>query len=1453
MLHDLLKNQLAQLGIVDPGAPPDADTWRRLLNTISATYATSQQPSIAHEPFQQSNDAVFIIDLDLKMVSVNQKAVDMFGYSMAELLQMPLSQLISPAEKRHSDEIVESLLRGEHIPPYERLYRRKDGSEFEGEVSSALIRAEDGSPQYLQGIVRDISERKQIENNVRQRELLYRTLVRNLPNVAVLVFDQNMSYLLAEGSWITRYGYSKETFEGKTLAEAVSAERYSFYLPSYQAALAGQTSVFETERGGYIYEVHIVPLRDDNGNIIGGMNISEDITERKQAEAARRHQEVLYRALVKNLPDMAVIMFDRDYRYLLAEGNVLDRHAHLRERFSNQSSIWEAFPPERAEFFLPIYQSALNGEPVDHAFEMDGYFYVAHFVPVRDENDQIIAAMSITEDITERKRSEDALRHSEERFRTLVENLHIGVLLQGPNAEMLLSNQAALDLLGLTESQLMGRTSFDPDWNVIHEDGSDFPGATHPVPQAIATGKPVRDVVMGVYRPSRKDRVWLLVNAEPELDVDGKVKQVICTFNDITDRKRAEDALKYERELLTALMDNFPDSIYIKDTQSRFTRVNEAQARALGAASPAAMLGKMDFDFQPRELAQQLYDGEQRIVATGEPMIDWLEPNITRSGKSRWFSTTKVPIFDAAGNVIAIAGISRDITARKLTEDALRESESRYQELFEGIDDAIFVHDLEGNILDVNEAACRSLGYTRAELLNMKTTDIDAPEYAAGFSERTTQQLSDGRLNNISGVHLTKDGRRIDIHVNSKLMSFRGQQAVLALSRDITPIKRAEDTIRFQAALVDHISDAVYSTDLNESILSWNHAAEQLYGWRADEAIGQFSGKMVGSQMRPEHRATATKQIREQGFWEGELVHTSRTGRLIQAWVSTTLFIDREGNPAGFIAVSRDITERKQAQEALRQSEEKYRKLYDAAQWQAQELSLLNRARAAVATELDLAPLVRTIVEAIGEIFGYTYVSLYLLEDDHLILYHQIGYDTPYPTIPLNKGIIGRTARLGTPVFAENVAEDPEYISAAMGITSEISVPLFDRETLVGVFNVESTEGKRLTNGDMRLLIALSEQISIAVERARLYTSLRESKEQYQNVLSSVREVIFQVDEHSKWSFLNAAWTELTGYDVSESLDQPVVNIVYPDDRDLTLRQYMPLIKGEIPFSRYETRVVHKDGSIRWIEVHARTSQSPQGKRLGLSGTLTDITERKISEQQAAELLAQSRTMEALRRFLGNVSHDLRTPLSVIRTSLYLIRRKLTDPDTAVRHLDILDAQVAHLARIVEDVVEISRLEDQIIDFEFIPVYMGNLVRDVLVSYETAASEKGLTLIHETDEGLPVIQADQMWVGRLVHNLVANAVQYTPAQGTITLRTMSREGGVLLQVQDTGIGINPEDMPYIFDRFYRADSARPADKGGTGLGLAIVRKVVDIHAGKIEVESTPGEGSTFKVWLPASR
>lgn len=171
------------------------------------------------------------------------------------------------------------------------------------------------------------------------------------------------------------------------------------------------------------------------------------------------------------------------------------------------------------------------------------------------------------------------LKNNEKHYRSLVQNINIGLIIQKQNSEITLCNQPALDMLGLTEDQLLGKTSFDPDWNVIHSDGSPFPGQEHPVPMAIATQKPVRDVVMGVYRPRTHDRVWLLVNAEPQFDLSGNFDHVICTFSDITKERKS---LVQKQEELLDILENTPAFFATFDLNFKFTYANKALLRKIG-------------------------------------------------------------------------------------------------------------------------------------------------------------------------------------------------------------------------------------------------------------------------------------------------------------------------------------------------------------------------------------------------------------------------------------------------------------------------------------------------------------------------------------------------------------------------------------------------------------------------------------------------------------------------------------------------------------------------------------------------------------------------------------------------------------------------------------------------------------------------------------------------------
>lgn len=274
-----------------------------------------------------------------------------------------------------------------------------------------------------------------------------------------------------------------------------------------------------------------------------------NVTERKNAEKALQESEARYRSILEASPD-AIAIVDLEKRVLMVSPSACSMFGYDRESDMTGRPISDFLVADHRSRALSIIDTMLEGKqpgPGEYrGVRADGTTFDEESSArlIRDAEGNPAGFVLIARDITERKLAEKKLKASEERLRNLVWDMQVGVILQGPQAEIVFSNPKALELLGLTEDQLLGKTSFDPDWNVIHEDGSPFPGYTHPVPQAIARRSPVHGVVMGVSRPKNGDRVWLLVDAEPRLNDEGAVSEVVCSFINITDRKVAEEALR---------------------------------------------------------------------------------------------------------------------------------------------------------------------------------------------------------------------------------------------------------------------------------------------------------------------------------------------------------------------------------------------------------------------------------------------------------------------------------------------------------------------------------------------------------------------------------------------------------------------------------------------------------------------------------------------------------------------------------------------------------------------------------------------------------------------------------------------------------------------------------------------------------------------------------------------
>jgi signal transduction histidine kinase len=283
----------------------------------------------------------------------------------------------------------------------------------------------------------------------------------------------------------------------------------------------------------------------------------------------------------------------------------------------------------------------------------------------------------------------------------------------------------------------------------------------------------------------------------------------------------------------------------------------------------------------------------------------------------------------------------------------------------------------------------------------------------------------------------------------------------------------------------------------------------------------------------------------------------------------------------------------------------------------------------------------------------------------------------------------------------------------------------------------------------------------------------------------------------------------------------------------------------------WQAQGIRMDGTRFWAEVYGQPLML--GREEVRVSTIVDITQRRKAEQQQVSLAVETEKVKVLQRVITSVSHDLRTPLSTINTGVYLMSKFKADPVRFDAQVARVEAQVKQLEHLIDDLLTMSRLDRrQTGEYQMAVHPVNALVTAALHEVRPQALGKRQTLDFQPGIGLPELLVDADEFQRMLGHLLRNAVSFTPEGGCVAVSTAAEKGGLVIHITDTGIGISAHDLQYIFDYFYRADTARNTETGGTGLGLTIARRICEAHHGHIEVVSAPGAGSTFSIHLPAA-
>ena len=392
-------------------------------------------------------------------------------------------------------------------------------------------------------------------------------------------------------------------------------------------------------------------------------------------------------------------------------------------------------------------------------------------------------------------------------------------------------------------------------------------------------------------------------------------------------------------------------------------------------------------------------------------------------------------------------------------------------------------------------------------------------------------------------------------------------------------------------------------------------------------------------------------------------------------------------------------------------------------------------------------------------------------------------------------------------------------------------------------------------------LISMQGVCQDITDRKRAEEALRESEERARRTLmEQMLAGVVEGDATGKFSMVNQRFCDITGHTEAELLGMPVYDLTHPEDSPRCAELYQRLLETGESFVM-EKRYRRKDGSYVWVNTNVSPIYNKQGAIEKAVAVVTDITDRKRAEREREQLLKQEKAARAEAQaanqskdeFLTVVSHELRSPLNSILGYARLLRTRPSDVSQIKQTVEIIERNGRMQLQLIEDLLDTARIISGKLKLEVHPVALVGVVAAAIEAVRPAAQAKGIEMVSDIDPRAGQITGDPGRLQQVVWNLLSNAIKFTPRSGRVELRMESVDHCIRITVSDTGKGIEPEFLPFVFDRFRQSDSSSARRFGGLGLGLSLVKQLVELHGGTVEAASEgPGRGATFRVMLPQS-
>ncbi|MBN2208897.1 MAG: PAS domain S-box protein [Candidatus Coatesbacteria bacterium] len=1047
----------------------------------------------------------------------------------------------------------------------------------------------------------------------------------------------------------------------------------------------------------------------------------------------------------------------------------------------------------------------------------------------------IAFALHKIEQKDEHERLEEALRQSEERYRTLFSGTAQGILItDAETRELKYANPAICRMLGYTEAELTGM------------DVSDI----HP--------RESLERLMGELKAQAQDQKYLSLSL-PCLCKDGTIiyadiagsssvidgrRHHVGFFTDVTERREAEKALRASERRYRTLVENLPQKIFIKDKNSVYMSCNENYATDLGVPAEE-MTGKSDYDFFPRGLADKYREDDARIMAGGK--LEQLDERYIQDGEELFVHTVKMPLKDEKGNVIAILGIFWDITDRHHAEEALRASEERFRALVETSPDSVWEVDENAAYTYMSPRIRDMRGYSPEEVLGKTPFDLMPAEEGARVAEILAPFVASHKpFSGLENTNLHKDGHHVVVETNGVPFfdaqgAFRGYRGI---DRDITERKRAEEALRESEsrfkAMFNSMGNCVAIYGAIEGGNDFIFKDLNLSGERIDRVKKQdVVGRKV-TECFPGMGEMGLLDVFRRVWRTGESEHHPASlyeDERISGWRENYVYRLSSGE---LVAIYEDVTERKLAVESLREAS-----------------NIINRSPAvAFLWKNEAGWPVEFVSDNVEHIFGHT------AED---FTAGRIRYENTVHPDDL--------ARVGREVAAHGQEND------RTGFTHEAYRIITKDGEVKWVEDV--TEIRRDDSGHITHYQGIVTDIT---ERRETEEALKESEARYKALFEASADGILITDVKTReFRYANPAICRMLGYSEDE-LTQMAVGDIYPKNAlKHIMCEFQAFARGEKTLAE-GIPCLRQDGTQMLADISSATCEI-NGRKYNV-GFFRDITERKMLLSQ----LAQAQKLEAIGRLAAGIAHEINTPTQYVGDNISFMGDASADLWRLLSEYGKL-LEAAKQGSVSNELISrVSALSEEM-DVAYLNKEMkaaadqakegvariSNIVRAMRQFAHPGTEEKvdtdingaienTITVSHnewkyvadmetDLDLELPLVQLLLGEFNQVILNMIVNSAHSiadvvgdgSRGKGKITIKTR-RDGQVAeIRLSDTGTGIPEKIRDKVFDPFF---TTKEVGKG-TGQGLAIAHSViVDKHNGTIALESEEGKGATFIIRLP---